>query len=334
MTTYVPILKSKLAEYWAWGNASQAIVASSRVLFELVPGADGIVFAGRIARAWPAGAVLTVDCGHLNGAVLQVARELQQRHVPSRPVMRLDDSPTVLGEIASAAALHREGACLRLGSVDSDPDPVAAAAALPRVLSATGLGTPQIDLLLDYGVVASPRDVTRCVPVATAAIAWAASSGPWRSVTLASGSFPTSISSLALGAATPLRRYDAALFAAVYSAGPALEIDYGDYGINHPRMPVPVPRGPKPNLRYASNADWQVYREDTVLPGHQSFFTLCGRLVNSAHWAGANYSAGDREVERCSRGVGGAGRATEWLAYSTSHHLAHMVDRLANLGVP
>ncbi len=337
MPAYVPILKNKLAEFWAWTHASPAVVNSSRVLFELVPGTDANSFAVRLARDWPPGAVVTVDSTAINhpaSAVLQVAQALNQRHVPERPVMRLSDSRHLLAEVAAACALHGQGACLRLGSEAEDPDPNVPTPQVASVLSAANLRSQDVDLLIDFWEVNSPRDVTRCVPLALNMLVWAAANGPWRSVTLASGAFPQSITNLPVGAATPLTRHDADLFAQVVAGGPAIQPDYGDYGINHPFIQPPIPRAPKPNLRYTDDNVWQVYREDRLLPGNESFFTVCARLVASGHWAGAAYSAGDAEIERCSRSVGGPGAATQWLAYGRSHHMAHVVDRLANHGVP
>ncbi|MBI2855523.1 MAG: hypothetical protein HYX93_01595 [Chloroflexi bacterium] len=265
---------------------------------------------------------------------MQIAQALQRRQIPERPVVHLDDSPPILRDVAAACALHSQGACLRLGSEEQDPNPSVSAGQLARVLNATGLGTLDIDLLIDFMVIDSARNVTRCVPLGLSMLSWAASMGPWRSITLASGAFPRSISGLQSGAVTTLPRYDAIFFANVLSAGPQIQPDYGDYGINYPVMGPTPPRAPKPNLRYADGLVWQVDREDRMLPGNNSFFTVCSRAVRSGYWAGINFSLGDTEIERCSRSVGSPGAPTQWLSYGASHHLATVVDRLATLGVP
>ena len=131
-----------------------------------------------------------------------------------------------------------------------------------------------------------------------------------------------------------MHRHDADLFDAIIAAGPAIPPDYGDYGIGHPALPTGAPRGPLPNLRYASGRDWQVFRESKALPGNQSFFTLCDRVTHSQHWPGAGYSAGDSEILRCAQSLGGAGTATQWLQFGASHHVAHVIDRLTTHGAP
>ena len=346
MTQYLAILKGKDAEYGAWGTASAAVRAATRVIYEMVPNAnlkppnnEVTNFVNRASRQWPTGAMMTVDSGHINrpGVALRVATLLRQGQIESIPVAHIGDRPTVLADVAAAAALQGNGACLRVGSVGQVPDPVQAGAGLPGLLGILGLAPNQIDLVIDFAVVSSALAVTGAVQVALAMLTWAVSEGPWRSVAIAAGAFPDAISDanrFPLGQTAPVHRYDAVFFAGVSAGNPAVEPDYGDYGINHPAMPGPAWRGPKPNLRYTVGLDWRVYRDDNVLPGNESFFTLCGRVVQAPHWAGAAYSAGDQEIERCSRGVGSPGRATEWLSYGTSHHMAHVVDRLANLGVP
>jgi hypothetical protein len=148
-----------------------------------------------------------------------------------------------------------------------------------------------------------------------------------------SGAFPSSISSLPKGVATALRRFDADLFDAV-AASAGTPIDYGDYGVAAPAMPGQAFRGPLPSLRYTAQRDWDVYREERALPGNESFFTLCSRVVGSPAWAGGSFSWGDGEIARCATSVGGPGNATQWRAYATSHHVAHVTHRLASHGAP
>jgi hypothetical protein len=341
MTTYVPILKSKQAEFWACGKASKAVIKNSRVVFEIVPTDDVnntiSNFATKLSRNWPHQSSVTVDSSHVNrpnGIVLQVAQALQAKNIKERPVFRLDDSAQVLTDIRATCAIHTQGACLRLGSETQDPDPNIPNSKIVAILKKIDLESSDIDLLIDFSVIGNQRDVTRCIPLAILMLNWASNTGPWRSVTIASGACPQSVSNLPLGNTTPLARYDAVFYTQVLSKNPVIIPDFGDYGISYPFIQPPIPRSPKPYIKYTNAQLWQVHREDNILPGNQSFFTVCERIVQSQYWAGINYSAGDTEIERCSRHSGGAGAATQWIAFGTSHHMAHVVDRLATLGAP
>jgi hypothetical protein len=354
MATYVPILKGKPGEFKAWRNAERTVRDNARVLFEVVPSGDPLrdltLFAQRQTNSFHQGDNVAVDSGALGqdtavdgtGArpILWLARALQASSVPIKPVIHLDDSDNVLRDVRAAVALHGQGACLRLGSSEADPDPNAAAASMPNIQHKTGLTLDTLDLVIDLWEVDSARDATRAAQVASAVLTWAGrtSRSPrslWRSVTVAAGAFPVSISNLPTGQATPVHRYDADLYDTVIAAGPAILPDYGDYGIGHPSMPLGG-RSPLPSLRYTSDRDWQVYRETKTLPGHDSFFTLCEKVVRSRHWpaSGRAYSWGDSEIARCAASIGRGGTATEWRAFGTSHHMAHVIDRLATLSVP
>jgi hypothetical protein len=338
---YVPILKSKPAEIWAWQNASANVLAASRVLFELVPTntktSPVTNFAKRLASNYPSGQIITADCdtfGQRSSAVTQLSQELYQRNIYERPVFRLSDTPAILRQIQQACVVHGQGACLRLGTDTQDPDPNVPVQHVTNIMSHLGLNISQIDLIIDFKAVDSSRNVNRCVPVALNMLNWATKCGAWRSVTLASGAFPKSVSNLTLGQATQLDRFDAMLFNRVVQGNPAITADFGDYGINYPIYGVPPPRAPNPNLRYTDGLQWQVEREQKTLLGNQAFFTLCRRVVRAPYFMGRRYSAGDAEIERCSHSVGSPGSATSWLSFGGSHHMAHVVDRLASLAVP
>jgi hypothetical protein len=351
VTIYNPILKAKPGEFTACRNASAAVLAGTRVVMEVVPDKgedrDLSIFIRYAQAHWPRAEVLTVDTGFLDqslaisgtadSAVMWIANRLYDNAVAYRPVMRLDDAPDVLAEVAAAIDLHDNGACLRVGSEEDWPDPDESDALIDEAFSGADLETNSVHLLIDLGAIESQRDIRPALPVATAMLDWADANGPWASVTVASGAFPSSISHLPNGVASPIQRLDADLFDAITATGPRTTPDFGDYAVNHPSMPTPgFNRGPNPSLRYTSGREWQVFRERKALPGNTSFFTVCQQVVTSPYWpaAGAGYSWGDLEVERCAAERGGAGTATQWRAYGTSHHMAHVIDRLASLGEP
>ena len=341
MLGYVPILKSKPAEIWAWTNASPTVLSAARVVFEVVPTDTKVPpvtnFVNRLTKNYPAGQVITVDCGLFgqnSRAVTEISYALNQRNVNERPVFRLSDTPAIISQIQQACALHGQGACLRLGSDGEDPDPTVPTQEVFNAITSIGLNVSQIDLIIDFQVVTSVRDITRCVPLALSMLGWANNCGNWRSVTLASGAFIKTVSGLAPNGVSPLDRFDTMLFDRVARSNPVIIPDFGDYGINYPIFGPTPPRAPNPNLRYTDGLRWQVDREPRHLPGNDSFYTICQRLMQAPYWQGANYSAGDTELQQYAQHIGGPGSATSWLSFGESHHFAHVVDRLATLRVP
>lgn len=264
-----------------------------------------------------------------------LANELRALNLTVLPVVRLDDSAAIQAEAAAVAAAHGAGACLRLGSPDSDPDVEQARQLVPKALADIGLARTDVDLVIDMFEVGSLRQLNRAAPVAKGMVSWADQAGPWRTVTIAAGAFPNQLFSP--GPPTVAHRFDADLFDQVARTSP-ISLDFGDYGIGHPSLPTGGGFGPTPYLRYTCGREWYVYKQgrNAAIPGNQAFFTVCSDVVNSTHWParGAAYSAGDREIERCAQRLRGAGTATYWLEYSSSHHTAHVIDRLSTVGVP
>ena len=205
---------------------------------------------------------------------------------------------------------------------------------MTNCIQSVGIDISKVDLLIDFKVIDSLRDINRCVPLAVNMLALAYNCGAWRSVTISSGAFPRTVSNFLSGRATQVDRYDAMFFNSVIQKNVAILPDFGDYSINYPIFGATPPHAPNPNLRYTDGLHWQVERENRILPGNQSFFTICQRVVQSQYWAGSGYSAGDSEIERCANSIGSPGGATSWLSFGGSHHIAHVVDRLATLGVP
>lgn len=155
----------------------------------------------------------------------------------------------------------------------------------------------------------------------------------WRSVSLAGGAMPSSLSDLPVDEPTPLWRWDLALWRRMADLG----VDFGDYGISSPTPAGSTARRPLPTMRYTADEAWWIYRWSRR--GGRSddrCYDLCRALVSAEHWprAGGGFSWGDHEIARRARYTSGPGSATSWTAWGTSHHLAHVVTWLTARGTP
>lgn len=330
-------------EFKAWLNAYPAVRTKCRPVFEVVSkhGDDAdLVNLRRRLLASSAGAAVGLDASDMDlsrpvGTTGQrPIRWLadQLAGVPLQPVMRISYADAALRDVGNAARTHGVGAFLRMPVAELPATGLDAA--VQRTLAGSGLDPSEVDLLLDGGAVDTAARFTTVETQLGSVVPWALGY-PWRRIIATSGAFPASISNLPKGGPTLLPRRDADLFdrVAAIAAGSGRDVTYGDYGVNHPGPPGPG-RGPLPNLRYAHDRAWAVFREERALPGNQSFFTLAGRVINSPHWPARSCCWGDMELVRCAASTGGPGGATEWRAYSTSHHISAVTQRLASLGVP
>ncbi|MCG5446113.1 beta family protein [Micromonospora sp. NIE79] len=176
--------------------------------------------------------------------------------------------------------------------------------------------------------VRSERDLTRVEPVVRKCVSWA-QRYPWRSITVASGAMSPSISHLPVHMPAALRRWDLQLWQRVQDLG----IQYADYAIAHPGMAGAAWR-PMPSLRYSDDEVWWIYRRPHDAANRHAMYDLCKELVSSDHWPtqGRDFSWGDHQIAARADGAGGPGNAASWRAWTTSHHLAQVMDQLGRSG--
>lgn len=340
MITYMPILKGREGEFSAVEHLSPALVRQVLPIFEVVPAThdpiqDAYRFSRKVQASLPAGLTIAVDVRHLEEntdglrrPMQDIADDLAGFLVPMLPVLHLDDSPARLADIRYAANIHSGHTVLRLGDDTRDPDDVEAEEALDHLRHQAGLRIEQCHLLLDAFEVRSERDLTRVEPVVRKCVSWA-QRYPWRSVTVAAGAMPQSISRLPVNTATPVRRWDLHLWQRVADLG----VRYADYGIAHPAMAGARWR-PTPNLRYTADEVWWIYRWPQEKVDRPAMYDLCETLVASDHWPaeGGEFCWGDHQIAVRARGDEGPGSPSNWRAWTTSHHLAQVVDQLRRSG--
>ncbi|MEV0601012.1 hypothetical protein AB0I82_17180 [Streptomyces sp. NPDC050315] len=347
---YVPILKGKEGEFLALGHAAPEVRTGIRPVMEVVPDPDLRdlleTFCDHAMEYVPNGMVLTVDCGALpsvrvlqgdvGGPIVRLAESLGLRGVPLCPVIRVTDPDEVLAEAAYAIAQHQQGACLRVitgaDACAGQPD----GRQIHALLDALQVDPEEVDLLIDAGPIPSARRREELAEAALTALKWF-SGRPWRTECVASGAFPVNLAGFPRGQATPVAREDARLWQQVAAQRDGDGLDFGDFGITHPRMPPPSRGTPDPNMRYTTADDWQVFVYPRTRSGNDDFFMLSRDLVASPYWppTGAGTSWGDAQLQACARHERPkAGGGREWRAWATSHHLAVVTSNLETLGHP
>jgi len=154
----------------------------------------------------------------------------------------------------------------------------------------------------------------------------------WRTVTLASGCFPESITDEPLGQWIPYSRTDwqgwYAVAAQRANSGTRIPT-YGDYGVRSGGRPQYVPNTPAPNIRY-SVPDTIWVRKGPKAPG--SMRAICADLVGRPFFAGAPFSAGDNQIalKAANPDLKNA-QAEQWIQWCTNHHLELTASQIRNL---
>ncbi|MET7877762.1 beta family protein [Micromonospora sp. DT68] len=273
-----------------------------------------------VIRRLPGGLLPAVDVTDLPDT------ELVRWGVPLMPVIGLAESDRRLVAHGAAAREYARRALIRLRAARDRAGPDASTTAVERIWRFTGLAPEQCDLLVDAGDVCCAADVRVAEPRVRRLLGWARRHA-WRSVTVAAGGMPPTLSRLPSDEPVRLDRWDWQLWRRLTDTA----VDYGDYGVG-PATPGNGDPGDRlPTVRYTADGGWWVYRwSRRGGRGDDRFADLCRTLVSAPHWpsTGASFSWGDHELLRRARRGAGAGSAANWTAWSTSHHLAHVLAAL------
>ncbi|MEV6797728.1 beta family protein [Micromonospora rifamycinica] len=317
---YRPILTSRRGELEALVHLDSAAAPLVAPVLHVSPADSGLPeLLGRL----PAGLVPAVDvCALPDGP----GGELARWGVPVLPVIGLSCGDRRLAAHGAACRAYARGAVVRLRVGRDRAGPDAATSAVERVWRRTGLLPEQCDLLVDAGDVCCAADLRLAEPRVRRLVDWACRHA-WRTVTVAAGGMPPSLSRLGTDEPVRVDRWDWLFWRRLADLG----VGYGDYGVV-PAPPGDVEPGDRlPTVRYTADDGWWIYRwSRRGGRGDERFADLCRALVAAPHWppAGAGFSWGDQELLRRARRVTGAGSPVNWTAWSTSHHLAHVLAAL------
>ncbi|MFU8870334.1 beta family protein [Micromonospora sp. SL4-19] len=317
---YRPILVARRGELEALAHLDEATASLLAPVLDLH--ARDPATSDQVGRL-PAGLLPAVDVSALPDTS---ESELVRWGVPLVPVIGLADSNRrlVAHGVAARAYAGRAVVRLRTGQVRAGPD--ATTSAVERVWRLVRLVPEQCDLLIDAGDVCCPADVRLAEPRIRRLAAWSRRHA-WRSVTVVAGGMPATLARLPTDEPVRLDRFDWQLWQRLSD----LDVGYGDYGV---ACAAPGPDGPAdrlPTLRYTTDGAWWIYRwSRRGGRGDERFADLCHTLVSAPHWpaAGAGFSWGDHEILRRARHGAGAGSPANWIAWSTSHHLAQVLATL------
>ncbi|WP_420117751.1 beta family protein [Micromonospora sp.] len=322
---YRPILTSRRGELEALGHLDSAHAPLVVPVLDVSPADTGLP---QVLRRLPAGLVPAVDvCALPDGP----GGELARWGVPVQPVIGLTCGDGRLAAHGAACRAYARGAVVRLRPGRDRTGPHATTAAVERVWRRTGLVPEQCDLLVDAADVCCPADLRVAEPRVRRVVDWARRHA-WRTVTVAAGGMPPSLSRLPTDEPVRVDRWDWLFWRRLADLG----VGYGDYGVS-PAPPGGVESGGVepgdrlPTVRYTTEDGWWIYRwSRRGGRGDERFADLCRTLVTAPHWpvAGAGLSWGDHELLRRARRVTGAGSLANWTAWSTSHHLAHVLAAL------
>jgi hypothetical protein len=329
---YRPILRPRRGELMALSHLTPGDAGRVIPILELEPGPS---IAPLIRQLPPRTGAIAIDFGALPEPAdrmvlpsLDLAEELADLGVTMLPVLRAYENGRRLAAHGLAARMHLRRAVLRLQPHIDAGNPAEADAVTQRLLRGAGLEVEEVDLLIDLAETACVAHADAVEEQCRRVLRWARGL-PWRSVSVASGAMPPNLDDLPTDQPVTVGRLDARVWTRLGAPG----VGYSDYGVTSPVRRHGVQRHRQlPTLRYTAEHNWWIYR--WARRGGRSddrCHDLCRTLVRSPHWpaAGARFSWGDAEIARRARTAHGGGSSASWISWSTSHHIAHVLESLA-----
>jgi Beta protein len=201
--------------------------------------------------------------------------------------------------------------------------------ALDALTSFLGVARNQVDILIDLQY---RPDLLAIQQVGAFCLNSLPLVNDWRTVTLAAGCFPDSISNQPIGQWLPFDRNDWLGWRGVLQQRTAAQLrlpSFGDYGVRCGGEPQVIPNTPAPNLRYTREQIIWVRRGDKATGSMQA---ICRDLVQQQFYSGTQFSQGDAEIAMKATTTGqGNGTPEQWIQWCTNHHLELTVSQIQSL---
>jgi hypothetical protein len=201
--------------------------------------------------------------------------------------------------------------------------------ALDNLATVLGVARNQVDILIDLQY---RPDLLAVQQIGAFCLNSVPFINDWRTVTLASGCFPDSISNQPTGQWLPFDRNDWNGWQGILQQRTASQLrlpSYGDYGVRCGGEPVVIPNTPSPNIRYTDTQTIWVRREDKV-PGATR--TICASLITQPYFRGAQFSQGDAAIAAQATTTNQTnGSPEQWIQWCTNHHLELTASQIQSL---
>ncbi|WP_068274804.1 beta family protein [Aldersonia kunmingensis] len=365
---YIPILKARLGEFYALDHIRQEMAPNFTPLIEFVPTGDELDDDGepisdrvtatvrktaeRLAKNWPEPTDVIIDLHALpsiNGyypvaeVIDQFFTEDRTQVIPTcRPGDATDDR--LMDRLRlSLSNFETRATCIRLSDEDLDERDEPISTTLDRLLEKLDISADHVDLILDFGAV-NETTASFAARIARLIILDLPHLDEWRSLTLAAGGFPSNLDDVSPETLTEVPRWELTTWRNVRDRlrGRSRVPTFGDYAVAYPGQLAPVPFAPAPQIRYTAAEGWLVLKgRKNNRRGNNQFLDICHAIAQHAEFT-PELSWGDERIADNAQyanqdpapQAAKPGNAMVWRAIGTSHHIAHVVNRLSTAGEP
>ena len=260
--------------------------------------------------------------------------EAKQKDLLLIPVTGLDRDAAYQSAVISTVPINDMGVCVRIEGDDFsdtlDDD-------LNRLIHSFGMSASKMDLIIDLKSI--PNDQVRLLSRTVIDIINSLPQlSDWRTITVASSSFPENLSEFEKNTENRVSRAEWMIYQQVASS---IKIrrkpTYGDYTVVHPQPfemdPRIMQQGAK--VKYTSGDEFIIVKGQSIKrAGSEQTRSLCRHITALPEFSGADFSWGDNYIDECAKSTVGPGNQTTWVRVGVNHHLAFVVEQLASFHAP
>ncbi|MGM0694831.1 MAG: beta family protein [Pseudomonadota bacterium] len=356
MTVYRPILRFKRGEQTALSNLSDNHKSATKPLLNITahdfsPPPERtfdsafdmriIQDANSLNDAW-AGSSAAVDMGDLDpyaqceGGTHPLRRFFDhlfssEEKAQGTPVLRLNNDDNYVEAASSICRDYGIPPAFRITPDDlAVPDIKQTIAGLLRRCDTAA---KDAELVLDMGYIETTGRSTLTAKGALESVPFAAD---WSALSLVAGSFPENLSGFPAGSHV-IERNEWAVWVANSSVA-GRRVLYGDYATIHPILEEgldPRTMNPTASVRYTHEDTWILLRGQGTRtrggPGFKQFYDHADTVHDMSEYRGEPFSFGDAKIARIHRREESQGNLETWVTIGVNHHIAEIVDQLANL---
>lgn len=353
--SYMPILKGKRAEFKALTQLSADIIEKIRPLIEIEPVPHDpdtempdksytellTGYGAKLAQAWPNQTPLLLDGNLIDEEDLEpeethplivAIHQARESGVYIVPVTSPTRSPLYKSAVQKVLANE---VCLRLQIADlMNPQ------LIKNYIDDIGISLDKIDVVIDLHSSLDDSNLQTSALVAVGGINNLPHLQDYRSITLASGSFPRDLSLVQVGTAQIPRLEWDLWKAIVRMPGLNRSVIYGDYGVQHPEYTRLATRFPSvtASIRYTADDYFLIFRGKVArVHGYEQYGEHCRELIDRPEYPGQHYSEGDLDIWKYAHdevkkpnGEITYGSAEVWRRVAANHHITLVIRQLSN----
>ena len=234
--------------------------------------------------------------------------------------------------VIDAVERDGRGVCIRVDRQQCG-FPTSLTARLQALVITPKVNRDKVDLIFDLGAI-TPTEADELRTIARMLIEELPSLDKWRTIAVAASAMPKSVTlHMDRFSVKRIPRAERTLWAAIANERDLPRIpNFSDYGVTHPGYPDvdwrEVSLGGK--IRYTAEGAWVIVKGCKLENAGDQFHRLAQVLMEQPEFCSSDLSWGDKRIAKCAAVEIGPGNLTNWVAFTTNHHLSFVVQQLAN----